>query len=251
MKTIKKTIVLAFLCCLTVNVSQAFQKFYRVHQDNVLPSKLMEYEKIAKEFNEACVKHNFPGAWLCATMDDMRYLYVSPVEKFADLDDRPFAEMAKAMGKDFGDMFDRFDQCYNSHYDYIIVMNEELSYMPDGISQTQEGQDYRDYYFIHYLPKDHAKIKEGMKAVKEMFATKGSKSYYRIYHTGFGTTDNYYMVAMSSKDAIESATKEEENKKVLGPDRWETFMKVMNYATKVEEVTGEIRRDLSYSPKTQ
>ncbi|MBC3759089.1 hypothetical protein H7U19_11770 [Hyunsoonleella sp. SJ7] len=251
MKTIKKTIVLAFLFCLTLNASQAYQKMYRVHQDNVLPSKMMDYEKIAKEFNAACVEHNFPGKWLATTMDDFRYLYVSPIENFADLDQRPFADMAKAMGKDFGAMFDKFDQCYNSHYDYVIVLMEELSYMPDGMSQAQEGQDYRDFYFIHYLPKDSQKMKEGMKAVKEMFASKGSKNHYRVYHTGFGTTDNYYLVAMSSKDAIDSATKTEENKKVLGPDRYETFMKVMNYATKMEEVTGEIRRDLSYSPKTQ
>jgi hypothetical protein len=247
MKTIK-TIFLALIACMVVNLSAA-QKMYLVHQDDVKPSKMMEYEKIAKEFHEACITHNLQTSWLTTTMDDMRYLYVTPMENFAEMDKRPFADMAKAMGDKFSDMFNRFDQCYDSHHDYVIVLNEELSYMPGGISQTQEGQDYRDFYFIHYLPKDGKKIKEGMKAVKDMFAAKGSKSYYRIYHSGFGTQGNYYLVAMSSKDAIDSATKQKANEEVLGPDRYETFMKVMNYATKMEEVTGEIRRDLSYSPK--
>ncbi|MDC1227220.1 hypothetical protein N8013_06170 [Algibacter sp.] len=52
MKTIKITFLLALLLCFTFNLSQA-QQAYQVHQDNVKPSMLMEYEKIAKEFNAA------------------------------------------------------------------------------------------------------------------------------------------------------------------------------------------------------
>ncbi|MEC3908185.1 hypothetical protein VOI54_14230 [Tamlana sp. 2201CG12-4] len=211
----------------------------------------MEYEKVAKDFHQACVDHNVQAQWLAATMDNMSYLYVTPIENFADLDKRPFADMAKAMGDKFGEMFDRFDKCYDSHGTYVIILDEELTYMPDGFSQTQEGMDYRDYYFIHYVPKNGKKLREGMKAVKEMFAAKGSKSYYRIYRTGFGSMNNYYMVAMSSKDAIDSATKQKANEELLGPERYETFNKVLKYASKMEEVTGEIRRDLSYSPKKE
>ncbi|TWO32855.1 hypothetical protein E1J38_008295 [Seonamhaeicola sediminis] len=250
MKTIKKTLLLICTLCFFCNISYA-QKYYQVHQDNVMPSKIWDYEKIAKEFHAACVEHNPQTTWLCATMDDMRYLYVSPMENFADLDERPFADMAKAMGDKFSEMFKKFDQCYGSHGDYIIVLDEELTYMPDGISQTQEGQDYRDYYFIYYKPKNGKNVREGMKAVKEMFAAKGSKSHYRVYRTGFGAMESYYMVAMSSKDAIDSANKQKTNEELLGPDRFETFKKVMDYATKMEEVTGEIRRDLSYAPKEE
>lgn len=248
MKTIKTTLLLAFFLCFTCNALQA-QKMYQVHQDNVKPSMMMEYEKISKDFKAACVEHNLQAQWLTVTMDDFRYLFVTPIENFAELDKEPFADMAKAMGDKFGDLFERFNKCYDSHGDYIILLDEELSYMPEGISQTQEGQDYRDYYFIHYTPQNGKKIKEGMKAVKDMFATKGSKNYYRIYKTGFGSPSSYYLVASSSKDAIDSATKQKANQDVLGPDRYETFNKVMNYASKMEEVTGKIRRDLSYSPK--
>lgn len=247
MKTIKNTFLVALFLCFACNLSQA-QKMYWVHQDNVRASSIMAYEKVAKEFKAACVEHNFQGQWLATTMDDGRYLFVSPIENFAELDKPLFADMANAMGEKFGAMFDNFDKCYDSHSDYIIILDEELSYMPDGISQTQEGQDYRDFYFIYYAPQNSKKLKEGIKAVKDMYAEKGSKNYYRIYKSGFGCPQNYYMVAMSSKDAIESATKGETNKAVLGPDRYETFSKVMNNALKTEDVTGEIRSDLSYAP---
>ena len=248
MKTTKSTILLAFLLCNYFYSIQA-QKMYWVHQDMVNPSMVMEYEKVAKNFHAACVEHNFQGRWLATTMDDFRYLYVSPIDNFADLDKPVFADMAKAMGEKFGALFDDFDKCYDSHNDYIIVLDEDLTYMPNGISQTQEGQDYRDFYFIYFAPQNAKKIKEGMKTVKDMFADKGSKNYYRVYRSGFGNPESYYMVAVSSKDAIDSATKQEANKKVLGPDRHETFNKVTKYASKMQEVTGEIRRDLSYTPR--
>lgn len=210
---------------------------------------MMEYEKIAKEFTEACKTHKPETQWLAVAMDDFKYFYVTPVENFADLDKRPFTEMAKSMGDDFGKMFEKFDACYDSHGDYILYLNEELTYMPEGVDQAEEGLDYRDYYFIYHTPENASKMKEAMKAVKDMFAEKGSNNYYRVYHSGFGTMDAYYLVAMSSKDAIDSAQKQKANQDVLGPDRFEVFNKVLAAASDWREATGNIRRDISYFPE--
>lgn len=250
MKTIKTTFLLVLALCLTLNLAEA-QKLYRIHQDNVKPSMVKEYEKIAKEFNAACVEHNLQTGWITATTSDLKYMYVTPMEKFAELDERPFAEMAKAMGDKFTELFERFDTCYDSHGSYIISLDEKLTYMPEGISQTTEGENYRDYFFIYYTPANAKKIKEGMMAVKELFAAKKSTNHYRIYRSGFGTMENYYMVAMSSKDEIDSATKSKNNKEVLGPERFEIFDKVMQYASRTTESTGKMRPDLAYSPKKE
>ncbi len=129
------------------------------------------------------------------------------MESFADIDKNPFKDMAKSMGDEWKNMFERFDRCYDSHGNYVMFLDEELTYMPDGISQTEEGENYRDYYFIYYKPENSKKIREDMKAVKEMHANIGSKLYYRICKSGFGTMDSYYLVAMSSKDEVDSAQK--------------------------------------------
>ncbi len=248
MKKIKTTLLFAFILCFSVNFSQA-QKMYQIHQDNVKPSKLMAYEKVAKAFNEACKTHNPKTSWVTATTNDLKYMYISPIEKMADLDERPFADMAKAMGDQWSKMFQDFDACYDSHRTYIIGLVEDLSYMPEGISMTQEGEDYRDWFYVYFTPENAAKVREGIKAVKDLYASKGSKSYYRIYRNGFGTSEDFYLVAASSKDEIDSATKGKTNKEVLGPDRWDTLSKVMDYASRIEEYSGEMRPDLSYSPK--
>ncbi|NNC49459.1 MAG: hypothetical protein HKO01_02880 [Flaviramulus sp.] len=250
MRTIKTTLLLVLLLCFTFNFSQA-QKRYTVHQDNVKPSMLMQYEAAAKKFNEACKTHNIQTSWLTVSTNDLKYMYITPFENFADLDKNHFTDMAKAMGDDFGKMFEEFDKCYDSHINYNIRMVEDLSYMPEGITITQEGQDYRKFFYIYFTPANAAKMREGMKAVKELYAAKGSKEYYRVYRNGFGTQEEFYLVAVSSKDEIDGATRAKTNDEVLGPDKWDTFSKVMNHASRFEEFSGQIRRDLSYNPNKE
>ncbi|MEP3836831.1 MAG: hypothetical protein ABJM36_04255 [Algibacter sp.] len=121
--------------------------------------------------------------------------------------------------------------------------------MKEGAPIIQEGQNFRKFYYIYFTPANAAKIREGMKAVKELYISKGSIEYYRLYRNGFGTPEEFYLVVVSAKDEIDGATKSIENDKVLGPDKWDTFSKVLNYASRFEEYFGEIRPDLSYSPK--
>ena len=75
MKTIKNTCIAFIMTLLMMNISIAQQKF-QVHQDNVKPSMFMQYEKIAKEFNEASVKHNLQATWFTASTNDFKYFYV-------------------------------------------------------------------------------------------------------------------------------------------------------------------------------
>ncbi|AXP82600.1 hypothetical protein CJ739_3538 [Mariniflexile rhizosphaerae] len=248
MKTIKLTFLLGLALCLTINFSQA-QKSYQIHQDNVNPSMVMQYEKVAKEFNDACNEHKPQTSWVTAVTNDMKYLYISPIENMADLDKQPFADMAKKMGDKWTKMFEDFDKCYNSHRSYVIHLVEDLTYMPEGISMTQDGQNYRKWFYIYFTPSNAAKVREGMKAVKDLYTTKGSKEFYRVYRNGFGTSEDFYLVAVSAKDEIDGATKSKENDAVLGPDSWDTFSKVMNYASRFEEYSGEMRPDLAYAPK--
>ncbi|ULC58119.1 hypothetical protein MBM09_09325 [Flaviramulus sp. BrNp1-15] len=248
MKTIKSTLLLACVLCLFINYSHA-QQMYQIHQDNVLPSKIMEYEAIAKKFNDASKEHNVQASWFTATTNDMKYFYITPIENYAELDERPFADMAEAMGEKFGQMFEEFDKCYNSHSTYTITLVNDLSYMPEEDSAALEGQNYRKWFYIYFTPSNATKVREGMKAILELYKTKGSKEYYRVYRNGFGTAEDYYLVSVSAKDEIDGATKAKANQEVLGPDRWDTFKKVMDYATRFEEYSGEMRPDLAYSPK--
>ncbi len=249
MKTLKITLLMVCMLMVMPSISKAQNKIYLVHQDNVRPGMIDEYEKISKEFHAACKEYQPQTSWITSMTSDFRFMFVTPLEKFEDIAKRPFTDMAKAMGDKFGAMFDKFDKCYDSHTDYVIILDEKLSYSPDGIKQVENGVNYRNFFRIYYTPENRKNIREGMKAVKEMFATKGSKSHYRVYRSGFGNDESYYMVALSSKDVIDSAQRSKANDELLGPERFKIFNKVMKYATRMEEFTGNIRPDLAYSPK--
>ncbi|WNH10392.1 hypothetical protein [Thalassobellus suaedae] len=249
MKTLIKSLVIISALCLFINMSYA-QKMYQIHQDNVKPSMVSLYEKTAKEFTEACNKHNPQAPWITATTGNMRYLYISPLENFATLDENVFSDMRKAMGDSWSNIFKNFNKCYDSHSDYIITLSEKLSYMPEGITQMQEGQNYRNWYYLYYTPENGENILEAIKGVKELFKSKASKSYYRIYRSGFGCPESFYLVAVSSKDELDSAIKGKANQETLGEDRKAVFGNLMQYVSRFEEITGEMRPDISYSPKS-
>ncbi|WP_203258405.1 hypothetical protein [Hyunsoonleella ulvae] len=237
------------LLCLAITVSFAQQAFL-IHQDNVKPSKVMQYEKIAKEFHEACLEHKPETNWMAAMTYDFKYFYITPIENMAEMDERPMAKMAEAMGDKFGDMFEEFDKCYDSHGSYIVVSDKELSYMPED-GKIPEGHNYRKWFYIYYTPENAKAIRDGMKAVKALYETKNSTAYYRIYRNGFGQVGNYYLVSVAAKDEVDYAQTSKDNEKALGTfeERWEAFSQVMDYATEMEEYSGEMRPDLSYSHK--
>lgn len=248
MKFFKLKLLCLAIVCFAFITSHAQQRFM-VHVDYVKPSKYEEYMKVAADFKKACDEHQPDTSWIAVSTSDDRFLYVSPMENFAELDKNVFADMAKEMGDDFGKMFEKFDECYDKHSNYVLVLNEELSYMPSGISQTAEGENYRKFFMLYHTPGNHGKLREAIKAVKKMFEDKGSKEYYRIYHSGFGADEEYYMVAVSSKDAVDAATKSKANDELLGEDARPVWAQLMAATERFEEFTGWMRTDLFYSPK--
>ncbi|NND16219.1 MAG: hypothetical protein HKN89_07825 [Eudoraea sp.] len=225
---------------------------YWVHEDKVMPSMQADYEKVAKMLTDKCTEFNvdIPG-WITTSSIDARYLYVTPIKSLGDIANANagFGDLREKMGAEaFDQMFADMNKCYTAHGDYVITMDKELTYMPDGITQTPEGEDYRKFYYLHSTPSKIGKLRKKMMAIKELYQSKGSKSSYRVYRSGFGTMGDFYMVAIASKDAVSFEVNGAANDKLLGEDAKPLFAEVMKYVTKMEEVTGAMRPDLAYTP---
>jgi len=251
MKTIKFTLLLA-CCMLFFPIQINAQKMYRVHEDVVKPSHVMEYENVVKEVISLMNKHNIQDSqWITAVTNNSRYLFVSPIENMAELDKPSFvSELVEKEGSEkIMDLFNRMDKCYDTELDYIIHLNEELTYMPGGISQTIEGENFRDFHFIYVAPGNRAVVKEKMSAIKTLYESKASKVHYRVYNSGFGTDGEYYMVAISAKDSEHMAKKGKANMELLGEDgqnaMWGMYSNVLRY----ENFEADMRTDLGYAPK--
>lgn len=228
------------------NSPQAFW----VHEDVVKPGMTGEYEEVCKELVENMKTHNIQNAgWIVSNTADGRYLYVGAIESMADLDKSPFPELSEKMGADkMGALFGRMDKCYDTEHDYVIYLDKELSYMPGGLTQTPEGQNFRKFHYLYFTPSKRGVVREKMKAVKDLFVAKGSKVDYRVYRSGFGNRGEFYMVAIAAKDPVDYAQKGMDNQKLLGEEGQKVMGALWENLLDYEEINGQMRPDMAYSP---
>ena len=254
MKSVKQIFKLLILVLFASNFAYAQDEpptMFNIHIDNVKFAMIPQYEALAKEMKENFVKHNIQGAsWTAISLADGRYVYSSPLKNMAELDKPAFAQIFEKMGKEASTaMFDKMDECYDSHSNSISHYIPELSYHPEGY--TTEGKNEREYHFLYYAPRDAKAMGEAMKAIKDMFAAKGIKNGYSVIHSGFGNDESYYMVSIAGKDSVTIAQGGKENDEMMGEEGKGKMFGVIKLVTKYDMVKGEIRPDLSYSPKKE
>ncbi|OUR91781.1 hypothetical protein A9Q87_08210 [Flavobacteriales bacterium 34_180_T64] len=256
MKLLNRGLLILVLALFTCNISFAQEEkkedapiMFSVHTDNVKFAMMPQYEKLAKQLKENCEKHNVQGVdWTAISIEDGRYVFVSQIENMAELDKNIFAELFEKMGKEAaGAMFDKMDECYDSHSNSITHYIPALSYHPEGYSS--EGKNHREYHFLYYAPKDGKAMGEAMEGVKKLFEAKGVKNGYSVYHSGFGSEESYFMVSIAGTSDMSIAQGGMENDKLLGDEKDATFFNVIKLTTKYDQVEGTIRPDLSYYPK--
>lgn len=249
MKTMKKLLGLSLLMCLAVNMLPAQNQAFWVHADEVNPGMNQEYEKVAKDFVSACKEHKLEGAdWATARMDDNTYLTISPIENMADFDKNPLAPLREKMGDEaFGKIFERYNKCYDKHGDMVVVLNAALSYMPDGLTTTTEGQNYRKWYYFYVTPSNIQNLKGKLEEIKALYEKKGAKQHYRIYHNSFGSTGDYYVAVVSGKDPVSYAQVNDDTNKLLGEEGKKLFDEMMKYVLKMDIKSGWMLPDLSYT----
>ena len=124
-----------------------------------------------------------------------------------------------------------------------FVITRALSQFERSLISGQSAYDLEYHYAIENSMSDAA-----MRG-KQLFESKGSKNSYRVYISGFGCPENFYLVAVSAKDELDSAMRGKANEELLGEERGPVFGNLMKYVSRFEEVTGYMRPDLSYTPK--
>lgn len=252
MKTLRKTCLLVLLCglpAISMQAQASQQQAYRIHEDVVKPSKVAEYETICRSLIAALKEHRIPGEqWIASSTTDNRYLYIGAIDQMASLDRARFVGLAEKMGQEaMRDLFNRMDACYDIEHDYILYLDENLTYMPKGITQTPEGMDYRMYHYLHVSPANSALVREKMQAVKALFMEKGSEVAYRVYRSGFGTRGEFYLVAVAARDAEHYAASSKANDQLLGDAGAKVFGELFGSLLKYEVIAGRMRPEFYYN----
>ena len=223
---------------------------YWIHEDRVKPGMTDEYEQISKDLVAACKEHNVQETmWLTMELNDNSYIYITPIANMASLDEDGFKTLSEKMGADkMQALFSRFDPTYDEHGDYVVYLNKKLSYMPGGVSQTIEGQNYRTLYYNYVTPENDKGFREVLKKMKTAFEKHNSKIHYRVYKTGFGVMGTYYMIAVAAENSMESAKIGDENWTLMKDDFDPILKELGKHTWKTNEKRGWMREDLGYIP---
>lgn len=244
--------MMAVLFCLYMSLGLMAQETknqaFWIHEDKVKPSMMAEYEQVSRDLVENCKKHDLQDVqWSVAQMDDGTYMSISPIQELADIQNMSFDPLREKMGdEEFSKIFERFNKCYDTHGDYVAILNSELSYMPDGLTPETPGKNYRVWHRLDVTPSNIQNLRGKMKELKSLFASKGSKMHYRIYHSGFGNMGNYYVAVISAKDAQDYDRMSAENDELLGKEGEQLFEEMFKYVDAYSVKRGGMRPDLAY-----
>jgi len=254
MKNLKITFLLFVMFILlqnTITAQNSDVQMYYVHEDRVKPSMVKESDRIDKELIDLLKKHNIQEAnWMAVQKNDQTKLYLSPINSLADLDKDMFKTLGDKIGNDaMTKLFSQYSKCYDEHGDYVINLRKDLSYMPNGMTLTTEGQPYRRFYYNYVTAENVANMTNTFKKVKEVFVKHNGSLHYRVYTPGFGTIGNYFMVVISAKNEEELAKAEGAMWEKMSGDLQPLFDEMDKYTSKLDMQTGWMRDDLSYSPK--
>jgi len=242
------TFLFLFLITISVWAQKDRYQLYVVHEDHVNNGMMDKHHEGDKKIVQAAKKNNMKGMdWITFVGNDSRVMYLSPIKSMAELDKNPFEDLQKKMGEnEFKQLFNSFDGTFSKHGDYILKLDKELSYMPDGMTQTPEGENYRELTFYHIPPGSGDKAEELATNVKKMYADKNSKIHYRLYKSGFGTMGDYYLVATAAESPEQLENRRKENMDLLGDEGKSMQDKIDHTFSNREKVTGYIMPDLSY-----
>ncbi len=254
MKSVKQIFKLLILVLFVSNFAYAQDEqsnMYSVHTDHVNFDKMTQYEGLAKQLKDECVKHDVKSTnWTAVSTEDGRYMYVTPIENMADLDKNKMSGLFEKMGEgEAGKMFDKMNECYDSHGDHIVHYIPGLSYNPEGYSR--EDMNERQYHFLYHTAQNGDDLGDAMNKIKEMFTAKGVKNGYNVYHSGFGSDESYFLVAVAGKSALHFAQMSEEDDALLGDEKDDVFFEMIQLTSRYDQVNGSIRPDLSYAPKKE
>ena len=256
MKLLKLSLLTLSMLVMPLIASSQEEKSYQaywIHEDRVKPDMTDEYEQISKDLVAACKEHDIQETmWITLALNDNSYLSITPIKNMADLDKDGFKTLSEKMGADkMAALFNRFNPTYDEHGDYVVYLNKNLSYMPGGISQTIEGQNYRTLYYNYVTPENDKGYAEVLKKMKAAFEKHNSKLNYRVYKTGFGVMGSYYMIAVAAESNLASATLGDENWTMMKDDFDPLLKEMSKYTWKMDEKRGWMRQDLGYIPAKQ
>lgn len=225
-------------------------QMFLVHEDRTKPAMAKKHETVDKELIGAMKNNEIPNfSWITLVTEDFRYIYLSPIEKMADLDKDPFSLLREKIGQRETDrIFDKYKGTYDAHGEYILILDKKLSYQPGGVNTTPVGKNYRHIMMYHYTPENADKAEDLAKRFLDLYTKKNSQMDYRLYRSGFGVIGSFFWIVTAAESPEHFERMREDNRILLGQEGESLWEQLAKTVSKIEIIRGYVRPDLAYEP---
>jgi hypothetical protein len=252
MKTLRIILIASFLLFqIPVSNAQdnANQVLYLIHEDIVNVGKSEEYHKAGKDLAELVAGTNFTDmAFSAFQLDDYTFMYASPIENMARLDEPPWNKISEKAGKEnFESVMAAFDGTYDTHRDFIAVFHPDLSYKPEQVQE--EGHNYRSWMYFYYNQINQQEVMDLVKEWKQLYEDHQIDRGYSVFTNGFGHEGPVLVVHSWATSPADYAMMVEKRNEKFGDKGRELWERTEKLAYRIDNKTGWFLPELSYVPQ--
>jgi len=245
---IQLTAIITLVTLPLFSITQEGVQMFLVHEDEVITSEMSDYMKAAEKLKQAMVDHNITDkAYYMYSTDDNRFLYVSPIESYAALDNPTFASLAKELGKDhMQKLLSNFEGTYTNQRQYIIHYHPELSFNADKFHP--EDNNYYHWLIKQVHTDKYEKFIEHLKDWKTLYekTTPAPKYGYSVYTGGIGTDQPFSYIMFWGENKVDFHTEYQEVAQRQGEPRKALSPIMQSLLKESNKVEGRYHPELSH-----
>lgn len=226
---------------------------YIVEDTVVKPSKVAEYEEHVKMADELFAKYEYPYPVYAFSTEDFHYIFVFPVENFADMDNiyKATGEMAQKAGEEFQAMIKSAEGTLEYSTYFMVRYIPQLSYIPEKPRLKQEESNFILWECFYAQPTKEGEFAEVLKQWQTLYKNKDIPDGWELYVGSLGTEQPLFIAMFRAKSAADYFSQWEKTLELLGEEGQELLKKTVAPLRKFERKSGRYRPDLSYIPKKE
>lgn len=227
-------------------------QLFSIYNDIVKPSHREQYEAAMRHMISEFTAYQLDPEkihWKAISGPEIGYLYVMPIERFADLDQAHanWMEALDIIGKEnFEEILAPAMEAMERVEAFQVMRMPEHSYVPEHPRLQKEDIGYVHYIFLYGLPGKEQELEAIADEFVELYRDKGIDTGWSFYKSLTGSDLPLYVVAHGAKDEADYYANRERLKKLIGEEAEKIGKKVGATIRRMEFKDGYPRPDLSY-----
>lgn len=243
------------LVCAQLSFSQEAPKdqLYAIREEVARVDMWDKYESTSKQWVELMTEGGLDLPYVRASQqDDAHYLYLIPINSYADIDKFPtvFGAAVEKAGKEkWAKFLVENESCIVTHKDYVVRWSAEYSYIPKTPRLKVEDSKFIHWMYIRFKLEKRKELMAVLKEWKQLYESKNINSGYSIWQVEMGLDNDMIVLTEYFKDGADYYSTMKEVSAQVKAEEDVLWAKMAPLLVEVKQKHGNRRPDLSYVKK--